>query len=349
MDLAGRGIQGICNVGNTCYINASIQCMGHCMHFLKYVLLAPWRSGSGNGSNGNISEVTLIDELRMVLHALWIEDHGIIPHRFMGYLVRHMKSIDVREQNDMQEFITLFIDKLNQCVAVKLDVPRTLAETPYTDTAIDRMRRKVDASWYRYMGHEYSPLVDIFYGQSVVQIVCGNCKKLQQNHEPFSVFLVPIPTHPCELVQCLHHHVAEEFLNDDAETNGNNNTNNDAWKCDACDKTAKSLKIMKFWRLPKVLTICLKRFMNNSNKNCVPVRIPEKLDMTSYVIGPVPTMTYTLKSVGCHVGNFNNGHYFAMCKNPDEYWYVIDDAMTHKLEKEFRCPDTAYMAFYEME
>ena len=333
IELAGKGINGLFNVGNTCYINTSLQCMGHCTMFLKFIL-----SGNFVQKKGIIA-----DELRQVYHALWVDNNGIIPNRFLKYLRQCMSErMEINEQNDMHEFITIFIDKINECVATKLDGSIMLGNMIYADTSYDKLRKKVDKSWFGFVGKEYSQIIDLFYGQNVSQIVCGNCHKIHHNYEPFSVFMVHIPIIDSDLKQCLHHLLSEGYLNDNSGSD-----EHIEWKCDNCNEKSKSLKTTKFWRLPKVLTVCLKRFTHDHRKNNSFVQIPEMLDLTEYIIGPTPNKKYALRSVGCHIGNFYNGHYYAICKNPNGDWYRMDDTNVMKMNDGFECSNTAYTAFYE--
>jgi ubiquitin C-terminal hydrolase len=325
--LEGKGRNGLYNVGSTCYVNTSIQCLGHCMPFLKFVLYDP----------RHIIEGSLVYELNDVLKELWIKDNGVIPNRFLKQLRAHMGDlINVFEQNDIHEFLTLFIDKMNRGISGTLDTDALLARIKYDDTSYDKLRRKMDKSWFMNVGREYSPLIDMFYGQSVVQIVCGNCDKIHHVYEPFAILPIPIPTAPADLMECINHYCTEEYLND----------GHSEWKCDGCKQQSKSLKTMKFWRLPKVLMICLKRFTEDLRKNNTPIVIKEQIDLSDVTIGPTRSK-YRIKAVGCHTGNFHSGHYYAICQNPDGRWYRIDDTTVSEAGKN-ESPSNAYMLFYEI-
>jgi ubiquitin C-terminal hydrolase len=329
---AGKGINGLMNKGNTCYINTSIQCLGHCTNFLHYILSGKYERIDGN----------LINELRELFMELWINNNGVIPNRFLKYLKLNMSSIDIWEQNDIQEFLVMFIDKLNASISKSIDPEIALNNIIYLDTHYDKLKKKMDKSWFQSMCREFSPLLDYFYGQSVIQIICGNCRKIHHNYEPFSILTLPISNTQEGLIDCLKHYSTSEYLNDP------NSSNDDhiEWKCDGCNKCAKSLQTMKFWRLPKVLTICFKRFRNDSSKNNVLISIPEEIDVSDFVIGET-TVKYELCSIACHMGSFNNGHYYAICKNPNGIWFRLDDTSISELTGEFKTPNNAYMVFYQ--
>ena len=326
---ADKGINGLMNIGNTCYINTSIQCLGHCTNFLHYVL-----SGKFDRTDG-----ILMNELRELFMELWINNNGVIPNRFLKHLKTSMTSMNINEQNDIQEFLTMFIDKLNASISEKVNPDTILESLTYTDTYYDKLRKKMDRSWIMSMCREYSSLLEYFYGQTVMQIICGKCNKIHHNYEPFSILTLPIPNEQSGLMDCLKHYAKTEYLNSDVEE----------WKCDGCESCTKSIKTMKFWKLPKVVSICFKRFTfteNDLRKNNAFVDIPEEISFDDYVIGPSITK-YELCSVACHIGSFTNGHYYAVCKNPNGTWFRIDDTNITKLSTKFETPNMAYVAFYQ--
>jgi len=327
---AGKGINGLANVSNSCYINTCIQCLGHCTSFLDFIL-----HGNYTGKRGD-----LIFELKDVFNELWINDNGIIPNRFLKYVKENINEINILEQNDIQEFFTLLIDKINRSISKCIDIEKTMESTTYSDTLYDKIRKKVDKGWLQSVGKEYSPIVDFFYGQSVVQIVCGHCQKIHHTYEPFSLLLLPIQEGMCQLEDCINHYMKEEYLND----HGNDEC--PKWKCDNCHNSVKSVKTTKFWRLPKVLTICLKRFTYDLRKNNTFVSIPEVLDISPHMLSNTNSR-YELKSKACHIGSFSMGHYFALCKNPNGEWYKIDDTNIAKCDDYLQTPHS-YMAFYTL-
>lgn len=331
----GKGICGLANVGNTCYINTTLQCLGHCTHFLEYVLNGEYKQETGS----------LLTELREIFKELWVNDNGVIPNRFLKYLHQHVRGINIMEQNDIQEFLTLFVDKLNACIAIRVTPEMALSRTQYADSQYDKLRHKIDRAWFNSVGIEYSPLVDFFYGQSIVQVICGHCRKIHHTYEPFSILLLPLPGNSdgTDIIACLNHYILEETLNDHTHRG-------DDWKCDGCKQSVKSIKTTKFWRLPRILTICLKRFTHDLRKNNTYVKAPTQLDLSKYIIGPETTNTnnmYQLCSIACHAGSHNNGHYYALCRNPDSNWYMIDDTIITGFKDKYETPPTSYMLFYE--
>lgn len=331
MDVQRKGVNGLANIANNCYVNTGIQCLGHCPVFLDYVLNGKYESKEGE----------LIYELKKVLEQLWVKDNSIIPTRFLRYMQMHLRELNIAEQNDIQEFLVLFIDKMNRSISIKLDTAQIMEQISYNDTTYDKLRKKVDIAWLKDMGHEYSKLVEMFYGQSVIQIICGHCQKIHHQYEPFSILFLPLSSKENEtLNDCLKNYMCEEYLNEHDATDH-------SWTCDGCKKSVKSLKTTKLWRFPKILMICVKRFTYDLNKNNKVVDVPLRLDMEPYSLNDTERK-YELKSVACHVGTFSRGHYYAICKNDqDQTWYYIDDTRIHKIPR-WETPSHFYMGFYEL-
>jgi ubiquitin carboxyl-terminal hydrolase 8 len=328
---ANKGLNGLMNRGNTCYINTSIQCLGHCISFLIFILSGKYERNEGHIAN----------ELREILCELWINDNGVIPNRFLKYLEVHLKSLHIQEQNDIQEFLLLFLDKLNASISIKLDVDDIVNKLQYKNNITGKLKKKLDVAWYKSVSNEYSHLVDIFYGQKISQIICGNCKKLHHNYELFSMLCVPMNEDKNDVNTCIKSYCKSEYLNEDKKSND--------WKCDNCNQCSKSLKTMKLSRLPKILIISLKRFTDDMRKNYSHIDIPETLDMKEYLLNKNHVISeYQLCSIACHMGSFTNGHYYALCKNPNNKWYIIDDTNVSDIDEIRQYGNSAYMLFYEM-
>ncbi len=328
LSLANKGLNGLANISNSCYINTIIQCLGHCTRFLYFVLKDEYKIVNYK------QRTPFLEEFKEILNALWINDTGLIPHRFLKVCHQYIQGIDIYEQNDAQEFLTMFIDKLNFSISQNINVPEMMDKTVYTDTNIDKLKKRLDIAWYNSICKEYSSLIDYFYGQTVIQIVCGNCKKIHHNYENFSVLLIPIPNEQNGLNDCIKHYLLEEYL--------------DTWKCDSCSETSKSLRTMKFWRLPKILVVSLKRFNYDMTKNNTPVAITSNIDLKEYILSPNTPSKYTLRSIACHSGSFSNGHYWAICQNPNGKWYRIDDTMISEFDASSEFAGGVYLLFYEL-
>jgi len=303
-------MKGIANAGSTCYINTCLQCIGHCDIFIEYIL-------SFCSEDPPLENKLLTEVIRLYLQ-LWKNNEPMQnPRRLLQAISEKITCIDVYDQNDIGEFLVLFIDKLNASISKKLTKSsrptsrRTKLISDFADQQI-----VMDNAWFESVKNEYSPLVPMFYGQNITQIKCGCCNKIHHNYEMFSTLMIPLVQDAESLEDCLNHYFKMEKVND--------------WNCDGCNNSNNNnldpnIKSHIIWRCPSILIIMIKRFTDNLKKNNKGLSIPLELDMSKYSMDQKNTK-YELVSVGFHLGSFYGGHYYATCKNfTDNKWYDIDD------------------------
>jgi ubiquitin C-terminal hydrolase len=285
--------------------------------------------------------------LRQLYESIWNDKRAFVPRNMLKRFYDKFHSmINIFEQNDVNEFFSLFIDKLNMELGSNL-TSRHMEQigqmlSPYTSSSYDIQRKKMDAHWYNYHKRCYSPLIDLFNGQLVSQIVCGDCKKIHHNYEIFANIMLPVEKNSggIHVTSLLDTYFAEEVLN-----SGKDDTSI-TWKCDACKNITKSKRTIRHWRNPRLLVITLKRFDANMDKINTDVDIPETLDMSKYTIGPSNTK-YELKAVAYHSGSAFSGHYIAMLRCEADMWFIVDDEAVTAVRNYSDGLKKGYMYFYQ--
>lgn len=253
------------------------------------------------------------------------------PRDIIAYL-HNLLDIDILEQNDIHEFIMLFMDRLNKEVCSDLtgDLHSNMGKKTYNNSAFDKQRFRMDKEWCDVMGKEYSKIIEDFYGQSMTQIKCRDCGKIWQNKDIYQDISLAITPNATSIDDLLKEHFKTSNLSD--------------WTCDNCHKGRSSSKITLLWRNPRILIIHLKRFqiIPCIQKNTKDIDIPHSLDLTEYTLGCTHEK-YALKAVACHHGSYFGGHYRCICQNGSS-WYIYDDDCVFKVED----PDfsNGYMLFY---
>ena len=144
------------------------------------------------------------------------------------------------------------------------------------------------------------------------------------------------------LDHCLQYFTEEECLEEGNE-----------WYCDKCRKRVMASKQIELFYLPRILCICLTRFLKQGRyfgytKNTKLVEFPiENLNMEQYMCGPDKKYSkYDLYAVSQHYGGMGGGHYTAICKNINGNWYGYDDESVYKSSKKNVVTNAAYVLFY---
>ena len=310
--------KGLANVNQTCYVNTSIQCLLYCKDFFDYIIGLDFE-------NKNTDCVAY--EVQSIMKSLWIDQNHMRPLRFLKFLQKYIKDMRIFEQNDINEFIHLLIDKIHD--DVKTELPEMEILKPRTNDYYEKQNYKMQLAWHKSHSKEYSPMIDLFYGQLITQITCKKCSKINHSYEDYSLVNLTLNSNNT-LQECLNEYFKDDKLDD--------------WVCDNCKEKTDNEKIVRFWNNPKIFIISLKRFDNQMKKIKKEIDIPYELDISDYTLCRKTPVRYKLQSIGCHQGQVDYGHYYAYCKHPNDTMYVINDVFIRPSDN-INLQD-AYVLFY---
>ena len=327
-----RGVVGIANLGNTCYMNSVIQAIRHIPEWIQLNI-----SGKIN-EHINASK----PDCAKILHAfvdmqksLWAgsSPSHVYPRGFYEALESVVKDtlydqFIQRTPQDAHEFLVWLLDQFYMASQFKADF--SVYNTPENYPVV---RQAVDA-WKQAFENQYSPLTDLFFGLYRIQIVCDRCASVFNRWETFNTWKVT-PVENGSLY--------------DAITAELQDTTIESYDCEHCKASPKerpnAVKKIRVWKLPKVLIITLKRFdymgrkMHNvvSLENSNTYHFTEYFDADSYEKSK--TIPYHITSTVDHFGSTMGGHYSAQCFSPIyKSWYRYDDEIAFKLDAPYVGP-----------
>lgn len=331
-------MRGLVNLGSTCYLNTAIQCLYQCRSFRNLFITSDVIKNSSDDLIQAL--IDLFNELETA------KVPYISPKRFIRSVMASFGNMMIiLEQNDINEFYSILIDKLNTCVSQKLDLmskEEFVRVNKYDiGSAYDRMKFKLDYAWFQHHSKEFSPFLDIIYGQQVSQVECGNCGGIHHNYEVFTS--LPLGIGECDDINAaLGCHFADHILNDPKKTD------DDKWHCDKCKKSTKSIQSCKLWRIPEILVISLKRFDHNLQKNNKKIYIPRLLDLEPWTLSREKNTQYVLRSIAYHIGSFFGGHYFAVAAEQGNAFHIDDETINNISDEDVdRNIGSGYVFFYE--
>ena len=333
--MPGRGLTGLANIGNTCYLNSCLQALSHTSE-LRGLLAHSRRIPSR--LRRCIESLALV-EWHKLQEMMWSADCTIAPHGFVSALRRVAQEKDRElgigvEQNDVHEFLQFLIECMH--VSLGRSVDMTVAGQPLTDQ--DILARDCYSSVREMFQNEYSEILPIFYGVHVSRVLDMEGKTLSTRPEPFSVLSLPIPTglHTVTLDGCFDEYCAPCELTGDNQYETASGTKVDA---------ARSLS---FWNLPQVMVVLLTRWVYGARKDQRMVEIPHLLDLSRHVVGYNPgSFVYSLYAVCNHMGGSGGGHYTAHVR-PDgaDAWYEFNDTRVRRMDPQRIITPYAYCLFY---
>ncbi|XP_046593787.1 ubiquitin carboxyl-terminal hydrolase Usp2 isoform X5 [Neodiprion lecontei] len=336
------GLNGLRNIGNTCFMNSVIQCLSNTRPLLEYLVNEQYLADINTSTSG--MKGALIKAFSQVIQELWEVggEHVVNTTSLKSQIQRFAPRFMGYSQQDAQEFLRYLLEGLHEDVnrvTVKPQPIHTDIPEHYTDS------QKAAESWKRYLRNEDSTIVDVFVGQLRSSLHCTSCGHVSVTLDPFWDLSLPIPTRSgtVKLNQCLEHFTKEEVLDGDEKPTCS--------KCQMRRKCTKSFSIQKF---PKILVIHLKRFSPMERfrgKLNVLVDFPlTGLDLSAFSAPRVAGCTYNLYGVANHSGTTYSGHYTAYCKHPySGEWHEYNDSRVSSIAARSVVSSEGYVLFYEQQ
>jgi ubiquitin C-terminal hydrolase len=335
------GLSGLCNLGNTCYINSCIQILSQCyeLHEVTNII---------NTNNISKDNDLILQEWKSLKDLMWSKNCVISPNRFLN-AIQHISIIKDRElfsgyaQNDLPEFLIFLFDCFHEALERKV----TITINGKSENNIDELATKCYEMIKNMYSSSYSEMIDLFFGIHVSLIISNNDSNesseiMSITPEPFSIINLPIPhssnsNEEFSIYDCFDLYTQLEFLEgENAWFNETTNTKENVNKC------------IKFWSLPNILIVDFKRFDNSNRKLNNIIKTPLLgLDLSNYVVGyNKDKYIYELFGICNHNGECLGGHYTAYVKNSNQKWYHFNDTNVSEISESQLITSKGYCYFY---
>jgi len=332
-----KGLSGLTNLGNTCFINSAMQVLSH-----TYELNLFLEKGTYKKRLNNKYDSVLLIEWENLKNDLWKENCIVTPNKFIHtvHKIAQIKNLELfigYNQNDLPEFLIFLIDCFHNAIAREV--------TMTIEGIIKDNKDKIAVSCFEKIKQmyekDYSEIWNIFYGTHISQLehlLTGEI--ISMNPEPYFIINLPIPENNKNpsLIDCFDLYVEGEILD------GENKV--------TYEKTGEKIAVKKnitFWSFPTILTIDIKRFNAMNRKNQIMIDFPlENLNLSKYVSGyNKDSFIYDLYGVCNHSGSVMGGHYTSFVKNANGKWYHFNDNnVSEVLNSQHIITPKAYCFFY---
>ena len=351
----GRGLSGIANRGNTCYMNACLSVLSHTyeLHELLDNVHLSARRATLPARKPN---AVLLDEWDALRKILWNQNCTVSPGGFLAAIQRVARDTNNAEfqgwdQSDTSEFLLFLFDAFHNAYARPVVMRVDGVEQNPTDTVAIQCYNMLKQRY----ASDYSECLDLFYGiqMSIIAEPASSTasstssstsyRVLSAKPEPYSVLNMCIPQIQkpgLTLYDCFDAYCERERLD------GEN-----AWFNEATGRHQAVDKFIGFWSMPEIMVIDLKRFVPTAHfgrfkKNNAVIEIPlNNASFAKYVRGYTPEKyVYDLYGVCNHHGAIGGGHYTATVRVADGRWFTFNDThvseatnMTHLESSEAYC------------
>ncbi|CAM9827330.1 unnamed protein product [Ectocarpus sp. 4 AP-2014] len=354
-----RGLVGLQNLGNTCFMNSALQCLFNCEALADYFLGFDWKREINRG-NFLGHKGLMASAFGSLAIDVWRSDKASLrPADFKTQVGESMPLFAGYEQQDVQEFLAFLLDAVHEDLNRVPNADRKYVEAKEAKEGEAEEMVAMQA-WKGYLERNRSIIVDLFQGQLRSALQCGVCGRRSVTFDPFMYLSVPLPEDMnkgdgdgerrprrgpgggsggagISLESCIRMFCEEELLDGD-----------NAWYCSKCKKHQRATKKLDLWKVPPVLIVHLKRFAGSSKISSLVTFPLEGLDLSEVVKSPQKeSPDYDLIATANHHGSVHGGHYTATAKNRvSGDWNLFNDERVEGLEANEVQAASAYVLFY---
>ena len=361
---------GLNNIGATCFMNATLQCLSQTKSLTNYFLNEKNRDRIMNNNINikNKNEPQLSPIYLELIQKLWDKNgnKSFSPNNFMNVIEIMNPLFKKGQAGDSKDFIIFILEQLHKELkkSIKKNNINNIEQQPLNQYD----KNNAFNHFFNEFQNDCSIISDIFFGFNETTNECIQCKNnynsnglenpICYNYGIFNCLIFPLEevkkmknnsyeinnihfnNNAVTLDECFFYNQKTDYF-----TGDNKNY------CNLCKQLYDSMYKNKIFVSPNVLVLILNRGKDNIYN--VKLYFNENIDITQFVLQKdKPRITYSLYGVITHIGQSGpNAHFVASCKSPiNNRWYRYNDALINEItniQKDIIEFGTPYILFYQ--
>ena len=335
---------GLVNVGATCYMNATLQCMAHVEGLTKN-LLNPKKINLL--SSKKYSKYKLSYSFMEVLKNLW-QNNSITDYspNYFKEVISEMNPLFAGVQaNDSKDLVLFLMETMHN----ELNTAKNIINIQNQNQNINQYNYEQTFELFaKYFANNYRSVIsNLFYGMYNSMMTCYSCQCTTHNVQCFNILIFPLEEvrkfknnmfNSVDIIDCFYYFEKNDLMMGENQI-----------YCNNCRQNANSCNKSKFIIAPNVLVINLNR--GKGLQFDVKLTFQEYLNIKYFVYYNESPSYYELIGIVTHFGPSNmGGHFIAFCKSfVDNNWYKYNDSIVTKSSfQEASTIGVPYILFYSI-
>ena len=354
---------GLNNIGATCYMNATLQCLSQTEDLTNYFLLKKSEKyiNSINEQLLSKNECCLSKVYLELVQKLWdkkSKEHSFSPKVFMETVTGMNPLFKKGDPGDSKDFIIFILEQIHR----ELKRPINSNNIKKVEPLNQYEKQNAFNNFFEDFKNECSIISDVFFGFNETTNICLNCKNnynsqgmmnpICYNYGIFNCIIIPLEevkkmknnynnmnSDRVNLIECFQYNQKSELFF------GENKN-----YCNVCRQLFESIYTSKIYVAPNNLIIILNRGKGNIFK--VKLDFTLQIDITDFVELKTERSIYDLYGIITHIGESGpNAHFIASCRSPvDKIWYRYNDSLVsviNDLQRDMIDFGVPYILFYQ--
>ena len=177
VQLSRPSLTGLCNLGNSCFMNSVLQCLSNTQPVRDYFIngrhLADINTDNPLGFKGELAKA-----FSFLIRKLWSGEYEYFaPKKLQSVITSRSSHFGDNAQHDSHEFMSYLLDGLHE----DLNRIKKKPQTPSVESD-DRPDAEVaEEAWQVYRMRNDSYFVDLFQGLFKSTLVCAVCSKVREH------------------------------------------------------------------------------------------------------------------------------------------------------------------------
>jgi len=351
---------GLQNVGATCYMNSTLQCLIHIKELSEILLGAFYLKYPRELVNYQENHKLTLEYINVLEQVFFPKLHGntsicYAPEKFKQVISELNPLFEGIAANDAKDLLQFILERLHQELK--------MATMPYMEYNFDQRNEEFAKKYFydSYITQSQSPLLQIFYGTIKIKTECLKCHTIKFNFQCYNLLYFPLKESK--------RYVINEKKKDNKDFDENKYTltledcflynekidhftGENQMYCNTCNDLADANYQSVLFSTPPVLAIVLNRGRANMDFTEKFIFNTE-LNVENYIHNEQKNGKYYLVGMVVHYGESSmSGHFIAYCRmDKDSKWFCYNDAFVSE------CKDfddivkrgTPYILFYHQE